>query len=178
MQTGASATSIDCLTDEPNAVDGETTRAPSVMPLRSWHELCPARGRNIGVAVPEWLIPLPPIATTTLSVMSSSNDNASIRERIKVPLPSDFPYDWSSLENSESIRASHQGPIRWVTCHVIGAWSPDAERPCFHVYAGCYHGNRPRYHGNHGLNGNQDCDRPARCNGQVGSGGFQHYTIR
>ena len=54
--------------------------------------------------------------------------------------------------------ASHErkspSPITWLTCHVIGAWSRDAEHPSFHCNTGCYHGNMHRFHGYLGLNGN------------------------
>lgn len=45
-------------------------------------------------------------------------------------------------------------PVRWVTCHVIGAWPLGEERPSFHGNKSCYHGNSHRFHGCLGLNGN------------------------
>ena len=38
--------------------------------------------------------------------------------------------------------------------HVFGAWSSGAERPTFNGNKDCCQGNRDRYHGDQGLNGN------------------------
>ena len=83
---------------------------------------------------------------------------------------------WGSVEvvwktgGSASHQSKSQRPITWFTCHVIGAWSRDAERPSFHGNAGCYQGNNHRYHGNHGLNSKQDLGPPVW-------GGAQGYSI-
>ena len=68
--------------------------------------------------------------------------------------------NWGSCTNqSKSPR-----PVTWVTCHVTAIFGDQA----------CYHGNRYRYHDNHGLNGNHVWNQ----DGGIQDGGIQDGAPR
>ena len=56
---------------------------------------------------------------------------------------------------SESHQSKSPRSVKWMTCHVIGASSLDAESTTLQGNTDSYHGNRDRYQGYHGLTGSQ-----------------------
>ena len=77
METGAPGTSSVSLMETPTGVEGDMTLPPTSMQVCSSDEVFAAPGGNNGIGVLERPSPLPPVATTPPSAVSSSSDYAS-----------------------------------------------------------------------------------------------------
>ena len=78
MEIGASVTSSVSLMEAPTGVEGDTTRPPSAMQVRSSDEGFLAPGGNNGIGLIERPSPVPAVPTTPARAVSSSSDDASV----------------------------------------------------------------------------------------------------